>query len=247
MKLIYWFSNDAVLGALVVAALGAGSQLAVAQSDSACHVICGPTLALNVISNTSHVLGKPKVRSLATGLEHELPSKTNLELQIFVSAKTAVPRTLVYMTAQWLPTAKATANPFTEYTASEIGESTITANIPSLSFGAQGIAVDAKETHGYFTLAGYVGDLFSQAARPTDERAFTHKLDIGAAATINPFASLPKKSALHSVYALVVLDAVMSGLPKAGDEVPKGERVFVTSAHNESLLVGLGAPIFPWF
>jgi hypothetical protein len=240
-------SRREVLTALMATTLAIVPGAAHAQSDSACHVICGPTLALNVISNTSHVLGKPKVRSLSTGLVHELPSKTNLELQLFVSANTVVPRTLVYVTAQWLPTAKATANPFTEYTASEIGESTITANIPSLSFGAQGVAIDSKMTHGYFTLAGYVGDLFSQAARPTDERAFTHKLDIGAAATINPFASLPKTSALHSVYALVVLDAVMSGLPKAGDEVPNGERVFVTSAHNESLLLGLGAPIFPWF
>ena len=241
------YTQAAATCAVAATLLAIGPRASDAQSDSSCRLFCAPTLALNIISNTSHILGKPKVRSLSTGLVHELPSKTNLELQIFVSAKTIVPRTLAYVTAQWLPSAKATANPFTEYTASEIGTSTITANVPSLSFGAQVIPIDAKMTHGYFTLAGYIGDLFSQAARPTDERAFTHKLDIGAAATISPFASLPKNSALHSVYALVVLDAVMTGLPKAGDEVPKGERVFVTSAHNESLLIGLGAPIFPWF
>ena len=219
-----------------------------AQGAKPCTIVCAPSVAFNIAGNKSHLFGSPTVRNDTTGATSELPSKTNLQLQIFVSAKTQLDRLSVFASTTWLPSAKARANPFTEYTASEVGTD-IKANHVSLTMGALGDIVPQKMTHGWFALQAYVGDLLSPAARPNDASAYTHKLDVGGVALLYPFGGMDTASALHKsgFYFYGNLDYVATGLPKAGDDVPKGVRTFLTDAKPAVLIFGIGMPIAPLF
>lgn len=216
-----------------------------AQSDAApCSFICAPSLTFDVAANVSHIGMSPQVRSLSSGAVTRLPSTTNSMLLLVVAAPTAIPRTSLFTSLQWLPTASAKRNPFTEYTANELGDASIRANTLSATFGLSVTAIDRKMTKGWGTLAAYVGDLFSNAARPDDKSEYTHKLDLGLNATVTPFSrAAPKYTWLNGVSAFAILDLVATGLPKAGDEVPKGTRLFLDNAHALSLIFGVGLPI----
>ena len=226
--------------ALIVMAVPAAAQSGAKQ----CSFICSPTLSFDIAANVSHIGMSPKVRSLSTGAVTSLPSTTNSELLLVISAPTAIPRTSLFTSVQWLPTANARRNPFTEYTASEIGDQSIRANTLSATFGLSVTAIDDKLTKGWGTLAVYAGDLFSNAARPDDGSEYTHKLDLGLNATAKPFSRVsPKYTWVHGVSAFAILDLVATGLPKAGDEVPRGTRTFVDNAHALSLIFGIGLPL----
>lgn len=231
-------------GGLVLAALAALPLSA--QQSKPCTIICTPTVNFNVAANRSHVFGSPTVRNDTTGVETKLPSRTNLELQLFVTAKTQLKRLDLFAATTWLPSAKTRGNPFTEYTASQVGED-IRANHTSLSVGGLGEVIPAAATHGWFALEGYVADLLSPAARPEDASSYTQKLDLGGVALLHPFAAADSASAAHrsGLYAYASLDYVATGLPKAGDDVPKGVRTFVTGAKPAALVFGVGMPIAP--
>lgn len=228
----------------ILAGVAAGSLGA--QQPKPCTLICAPSVAFNVAENKSHLFGSPTVRNDSTRVVTTLPSETNLQLQIFVSAKTQLNHVSVFAATTWLPTARARANPFTEYTANQVGED-IRANQLSVSFGGLGDLVPATATHGYVALQGYVADLMSPAARPQDASAYTHKLDVGAVGLLYPFAGMDSASAAHrsGLYLYANLDYVASGLPKAGDDVPKGVRTFLTDAKPAVLIAGVGMPIAP--
>ena len=217
-----------------------------AQQKKSCTVICTPTIALNVAANKSHVFGSPTVRNDVSGVVSKLPSKTNLQLQLFASAKTQLDRLYVFASTTWLPSAKTRSNPFTEYTASQVGDD-ISANHVNLAMGGLVDIVPAVQAHGYFALQGYVADLLSPAARPTDASAYTRKLDLGGVALLYPFAGTDTSSAEHKsgFYLYGNLDYVATGLPKAGDDVPQGERTFLTDAKPTVFVFGVGLPIAP--
>ena len=229
-----------LLIALMVLAVPAAAQ----SGAKRCSFICSPTLSFDIAANVSHIGMSPKVRSLSTGVVTSLPSTTNSELLLVISARTAIPRSSLFTSVQWLPTANARRNPFTEYTASESGDQSIRANTLSATFGLSVTAIDDKLTKGWGTLSVYAGDLFSNAARPDDGSEYTHKLDLGLNATAKPFSRVsPRYTWVHGVSAFAILDLVATGLPKAGDEVPRGTRTFVDNAHALSLIFGVGLPL----
>lgn len=233
--------------AALVTLVGLAGTRAGAQAPKPCTLICAPTIAFNFTGNKSHIFGSPSVRNDTTGAVTKLPSTTNVELQVFASAKTQWNRLLVFANTSWLPNAKTSANPFTQYTASDVGESHVRANHLSLTLGFLGDVVPAKQAKGFFELQAYAGDLISPAARPDDESAYTNKLDVGGVGLVYPFAGMDTTSAAHrtGLYVFGNLDYVATGLPKAGDDVPKGVRTFVTSAKPALLIFGIGMPIAP--
>lgn len=216
------------------------AQAAAAQDT--CTIICKPTLSIEPSSITNHLFSQPTTRTLATGATQQLPSTTNLEIIFAVGASTPWKRISLYGSAQWVPNASETRNPFTLYGASQLGTQ-VRANAPTLSGGVSISAIAAKSTGGWLALDFSIGDLYSSAARPNDTGAYTHKLDLGLTGNWSLFARLPAKTYMHGVVLSTLLDYVATGLPKAGDEVPKGERVFVTSVHSASLIAGLVFPI----
>jgi hypothetical protein len=226
---------------VVVPCLAAQLCGAQAARPHPCRLLCTPGVVVMPAVIRSHLFGGPRVRSLSTGAVQRLPSSSNFELIVAASARTLVPRVSLFGSVQWLPNAAERRNPFTLYTASELGEP-VKANAPTVTMGASVAVLPAAATHGLFDLAANVGDLYSQAARPTDKSAYTHKLDLALLGHLHAFAWTPPATWLHRVTVFSILDYVASGLPKAGDEVPVG-RVFETDARPTSLIVGLALPI----
>jgi len=191
----------------------------------------------------SHLFGGPTVETMATGATHRLPPSTNMEMIVVVGAKTALPRLSVFTSIQWLPNASEARNPFTLYTASELGGA-VHANAATVTLGLSGAALTAAQSHGVLDVDVNVGDLFSQAARPEDDRAYTHKLDLELVTRWHTFGWTPARTFAHRVTLVGILDYVATGLPRVGDQVPKG-RLFTTAARPAALIVGLSLPITP--
>jgi hypothetical protein len=210
-----------------------------------CSSLCAPTLSVAPAMMVSHLLGHPRVQSLDDGSTRSLGSLTNLDVAFTIAAPTAIPRTKLFATVSWLPTAHARANPFTEYTASQLGGDDVRANLPSVSLGFQVAALTPKQTGGWVGLTPYVADQFSKAASPTSGSDYSHKLELGLTSTINLFSRMPSSSWLHGLAAFATFDWVATGLPGTGDEVPKGERVFLDHADGTALILGASAQVAP--
>jgi hypothetical protein len=208
-----------------------------------CRIVCAPTLSLMPGLLRTHLRGGPLVRSNATNAERRLPSSSAMEIIVSASARTAVPRLSVFGSVQWLPNASAQRNPFTLYTANELGEQ-VRANAPTATAGLSVSLIPASTTGGWFDVAGNVGDLFSQAARPGDASAYTHKLDLELATHVHAFDRVPARTYLHRASLFGILDYVATGLPRGGDEVPVGRR-FVTDARPLALIAGISLPLTP--
>ena len=216
-----------------------------AAAQGTCRSVCGPSVTLMPALNRSHLFGGPEVRSLADGTTHELPSSSNFEVIVGFGIRTAIPRTSLYGSVQWLPTADEKTNPYTLYTASELGQKSLRANGPTVSAGVAFALLTPAMTGKWFDLSANVGDLFSQAARPDAASSYSHKLDLELLAHFSPLAHASVGEWLSRVSLFGILDYVATGLPKAGDEVPKGERVYVTDARPATLIVGLALPLTP--
>lgn len=227
---------------LTVIPLGIATN-GMAQQPSHCVVLCAPTVSLMPSMIRSHLFGGPMVETMATGAQHRLPGTTNMEMIFVVGAKTALPRVSAFTSVQWLPNASEARNPFTLYTASELG-GPVHANAATVTLGLSGSVITAKQTAGVLDLNANVGDLFSQAARPEDTRAYTHKLDLELLTRWHTFSWTAARTFVHRVTLVGILDYVATGLPHAGDEVPKG-RLFVSRARPAALIVGLSLPITP--
>ena len=206
-------------------------------------MFCAPTITLMPGVLRSHLARGPVVRSTATGVEQRLPETSSFQILATIATRTALPRLSLFGSVQWLPNVSATRNPFTLYTASDLGDDVL-ANAPTVSAGVSVALLRESETGGWADLAANAGDLFSHAARPTDRRDYTHKLDLGLIGHFHAFAWTPPSTYVHRTSLYTLLDYVATGLARSGDEVPRG-RVFVTDARPLALMVGLALPLTP--
>lgn len=237
---VAWPAASCIVGILSVAVV---AQPAPAQAQH-CALICAPMFSFTPALIRSHLFGNARVRSLSNGSATDIPSTNNAELVLGVGAPTVIPRLSMVASFQWLPTAADGTNPFTEYTATQL-DAKVRANTPSLTLGASISAVEPTATRGWLGLSAYVADLYSAAARPRDGSAFTHKLDLGLSASPGVFNWAPKRTRVHNVTGTAILDYVATGVPRAGDEVPAGERGFVTGARPAVLILGRLIPVAP--
>jgi hypothetical protein len=229
----------AVATLVLASAAGADAQ----QRTTRCSWLCTPSITLMPAMLRTHLFGGPTVEAMSSGAGHRLASTSSLEVILAVASQTRIPRISAFGSLQWLPNATEARNPFTLYNASELG-SAVRANAPTATFGLSASLLPAASTHGWFDAALNVGDLYSQAARPDDKSAYTHKLDLDLLTHVNVFDALPKATYAHRIALFGILDYVATGLPRAGDEVPVG-RVFVTRARPAALIVGLALPLSP--
>lgn len=228
--------------AIIAMAMAAASVAA--QDTTRCKAICTPQLLLQPGLIRTHIFSGPRVRDLSTGTVSRVQGQTSSLIVLTGTAKTAIPLTSVFFNVSWLPNATAHENPYTEYTASEIGAQNIRANSPAVDMGAFVSVLPKTKTYGLLAINLQVADQFSAAARPTDKSDYTHKLDLTAIGAWSLFSRLGIPY-LKNVDVLTVFDYVATGLPKAGDEVPLGERVFLDDAHSASLEVQLSFPLAP--
>ncbi|HZE09695.1 MAG TPA: hypothetical protein VE110_13160 [Gemmatimonadaceae bacterium] len=230
---------------LVVFALSVATPVHLqAQNKKSCHILCAPAFSVWTELHRSHIADHPRVQSLTTGAITRLPSKNNLLLLFLTSIPTQLPRLSLLFNVSWLPNSSTRVNPFTDYSASDVGEN-IRANMPAVSGGASFAVVTTDQTKGWLDVTPYLADLFSPAAEPDETSAYTHKLDLGVTSTVGPFTALAKKSWLHGVRLSGNLDWVATGLPKRGDELPKGERVYLDRAKGITASFALVLPIAP--
>ena len=228
----------------VCAPLILATPLASQGNASHCHVLCAPAFNVLPLAYMSHAFNHPRVQDLNTGEVTRLESKDNLALQLSVVVPTQLAPLSLFVNATWLPTATARVNPFTEYTASALGEP-IRANVPAITAGFGYQVITQQQTNGWVDLTPYVGAQLSQAAQPDATSDYTYKAELGATATIGPFATKSATSWLQHVRLSATLDWIASGLPGAGDEVPKGERVFLDDVRGMSFSLGLQLPVAP--
>jgi hypothetical protein len=90
---------------------------------------------------------------------------------------------------------------------------------PELEFETNVVWLPAERTKGWLSSHFDMVDKFSPAERPTDRRAYTHKLNLELDTSLSVFNWLPEGRWLRGVELEGSLDYVASGLPKAGDDI----------------------------
>ena len=230
-------------GAALGVALAAAPGGAQAPPAPPCRVLCAPALSLFPALNRSPVAGAPRVERLSDGSVSRIPAASNLQLTLVGAVKTPLPRLGFVGSVQWTPNATERGNPFTRYTASDLGTTYDRANAATVTLAATGALLRAAETRGWLDASVHVGDLYGPAQRPNDRSSYTHKLDLELVADAYPFARLAPATWAHGVAVTVLLDRVATGLPHAGDEVPRGERRYLDAARPLTLVAGLTLPL----
>jgi hypothetical protein len=114
---------------------------------------------------------------------------------------------------------------------------------PELEFETNFIWLPGERTRGWVSSHFDVVDKFSSAERPTDRRAYTHKLNLELDTAVSIFNWLPEGRWLRAVELEGSLDYVATGLPKAGDSI-NGSR-YLDRASPWSFSIVFVLPIAP--
>ena len=209
--------------ALLVLSLGLlGVPQVAAQAPSACHVLCTPEFKVEPTVTFTNLFGSPRIVG-PQGTTTREPRDTELEVIFSVGLPTRL---------RWLEfTVEAIVLPFER-------EST-----PELEFEANFIWLPGERTLGWVSSHLDVVDKLSAAERPTDRRAYTHKLNFELDTSFAVFNWLPEGRWLKGVELEGSLDYVATGLPKAGDSIANVRFVDDASPWSFSLVFVL--PVAP--
>lgn len=193
------------------------------QEQEGCRFLCAPEFKVEPTFTVTHLVRPARVVG-EDGVPAREPRETEFELILSFSLPTRIP---------WLGfTVEAIFLPFDS-------EST-----PELEFETNVTWLAAERTRGWLSSHFDVVDKFSAAERPTDRRAYTHKLNFELDTSIAIFTWLPEGRWLGGVELEGSLDYVVTGLPKKGDVVD-GFR-FVDTASPWSLSIVFVVPVAPF-
>lgn len=221
-----------------------------AQAQNDCKMLlCAPKFTFLPSFTAQNLFDRATLVRLRNGLPVETVEQeahTNFAMIFDVVIPSTIPRTSFFVELIWLPFADARENVFTGFAADDLEDAgDIGANAVILEFAVQFELLRTRLTNGWLAVDLDVIDQFGPAAQPDDERHYTHKLDLELDATFGIFNWMPKDNWLSNVKAYATLDFLVSGLPGAGDEVPKGERRFLEDASPWSFWAGLVIPVAP--
>ena len=195
---------------------------AAGQTTPTCRVLCAPEFKVEPTVTFTNLFGSPRIVD-ELGTTTREPRETEFEVILSLGLSTR---------ASWLEfTVEAIFLPFDR-------EST-----PELEFETNFIWLSGERTRGWVSSHFDVVDKFSPAKRPTDRRAYTHKLNLELDTSFSPFNWLPQGRWLRGVELESSLDYVASGLLKRGDEVD-GVR-FLDRASPWSFSVVFVLPVAP--
>jgi len=194
-----------------------------AQEPAPCRVLCSPEFKIEPTITFTNLFGSPRIMSDDGTVTREL-SETEFELILSLGLPTRV---------SWLEfTVEAIFLPFDR-------DST-----PELEFETNFIWLPGEHTRGWITSHFDLVDKFSAAERPTDRRAYTHKLNFELDTSFSVFNWLAEGRWLRSVELEGSLDYVATGLPRAGDLVD-GSR-FLDDASPWSFSLVFVLPVAPF-
>jgi hypothetical protein len=205
-----------------------GSFLSVPEAagqatPAACRVLCAPEFKVEPTITFTTLFGSPRIVD-DQGTTTREPRGTEFEVILSLGLPTR---------ASWLEfTVEAIFLPFDR-------EST-----PELEFETNFIWLSAARTRGWVTSHFDIVDKFSNAKRPTDRRAYTHKLNFELDTSLAVFNWLPEGKWLRGLELEGSLDYVATGLPKVGDRVD-GTR-FLDKASPWSFSLVVVVPVAPF-
>ena len=199
-----------------------GTPQVFAQAPPVCHVLCTPKLKVEPTVTFSNLFGSPRIVG-EQGTTTRERRETEFEVIVSVGLPTRAP---------WLEfTVEAIFLPFDR-------EST-----PELEFETNFIWLPPERTRGWVSSHFDIVDKFSGAERPTDRRAYTHKLNLELDTSLAIFNWLRQGRLLRGVELEGSLDYVATGLRKAGDLID-GNR-FLDDASPWSFSLVFVLPIAP--
>lgn len=173
-----------------------GTPQVFAQAPPVCHALCTPKLKVEPTVTFTNLFGSPRIVG-EQGTTTRERRETEFEVIVSVGLPTRAP---------WLEfTVEAIFLPFDR-------EST-----PELEFETNFIWLPPERTRGWVSSHFDIVDKFSGAERPTDRRAYTHKLNLELDTSLAIFNWLRQGRWLRGVELEGSLDYVATGLRKAGD------------------------------
>jgi hypothetical protein len=194
-----------------------------AQDPAACRVLCSPEFKLEPTITFTNLFGSPRIAS-----EDGTVTRESRETEFEVILSLGLPTRL-----SWL-----------EFTVEAIFLPFDLDSMPELEFETNLIWLPGERTRGWVTSHFDVVDQFSSAERPTDRRAYTHKLNFELDSSFSVFNWLPEGRWLRGVELEGSFDYVASGLPKAGDR-SDGSR-FLDDASPWSFSLVFVLPVAPF-
>ena len=193
-----------------------------AQQTARCRVLCAPEFKVEPTITFTTLFNSPRIVR-DDGGEKRDQRETDFELILSVGVPTRI---------SWLDfTVEAIFLPFE------------TDSTPELEFETNFVWLSPQRTGGWLSSHFDVVDKFSPAERPSDRRAYTHKLNFELDTSVAIFNWLREGRWLRSVELEGSLDYVATGLPKAGDRV--GSIQFVDNASPWSFSVVFVLPVAP--
>jgi hypothetical protein len=193
-----------------------------ARAQEPCRVLCTPAFKVEPTITFSQLFGSPRITRDDGSIRRD-PRETAFELILSLGLPTR---------ASWLEfTVEAIVLPFDR-------DST-----PELEFETNFIWLPGERTRGWVSSHVDVVDKFSAAERPTDRRAYTHKLNLELDTAVSIFNWLPEGRWLRGVELEGSLDYVATGLPEAGDSID-GRR-YLDRASPWSFSIVFVLPIAP--
>jgi hypothetical protein len=193
-----------------------------AQDPSTCRVLCAPEFKVEPTITLSNVFGSLRILS-DDGTEIRESRETDFEVILSLGLPTRI---------SWLEfTVEAIFLPFDR-------EST-----PEIEFETNFVWLPSERTGGWVSSHVDVVDKFSPAERPSDRRAYTHKLNLELDTSVSVFNWVPEGRWLRGVELEGSLDYVATGLPRAGDTVNAHRYIDDASPWSFSLVFVL--PVAP--
>jgi hypothetical protein len=193
-----------------------------AQEPSPCRVLCAPEFNVEPTVTFTNVFRSPRILRDDGAVTRER-GETEFEVILSLGLPTRV---------SWLAfTVEAILLPFERE------------GIPELEFETNVVWLPAERTRGWLGSHLDVVDKFSPAARSSDRRAYTHKLNLELDTSLAIFNWLREGRWLRGVELEGSLDFVGTGLPRSADVIDGGRLLDDASPWSFSLVFVL--PIAP--
>jgi len=187
-----------------------------------CRVLCAPEFNVEPTFTFANLFGSPRTAGDDGSITRE-GRATEFEVILSLGLPTRI---------SWLEfTVEAVFLPFDR-------EST-----PELEFETNLVWLPGERTGGWLSSHFDIVDKFSAAERPSDRRAYTHKLNLELDTSVSVFNWLREGRWLRGVELEGSLDYVATGLPKAGDRFETTR--YLDAASGWSFSVVFVLPIAP--
>ena len=214
------------VGAALVASGAAPQAGLYAQERDQCAFLCAPELKIEPTFTIENLFNPARVETIENGVVVDTVRQGRdrvFELVLAVGVPTEIPR--VGFTFETI------FSPFRDDTEVELEL--------ELNF----TWLEPEQTGGWVESHFDIIDKFSPAERPTDTRAYTHKLNFELDTAVLLFNWLADDNWLRNVELEGSLDYVATGLPKAGDVI--GAARFLDDASPWSFSVVVVLPLAP--